>query len=238
MNFKLLIRLTFPLLLIFVIFACSKDEREGASEQSFHTDFASGKDNWVAGFADYSGNNVEIYELKEELSHLPEPLDTQKQAYMLSGINRSDDLFMYLKKQLTGFKPLTAYSINFTIQLASDAISGGVGAGGAPGEAVGIGVGASVIEPLARSNENNFYQMNIDKINQCCTDGEDMVVIGNVANGGDVYEYKMLERAGEFQVTTDAEGNIWVLVGTDSGYEGKTTLYYSTIRMKITEIFD
>lgn len=236
MNFKLPISLMFPLLLIF---ACSKDdEREGASEQSFYTDFAAGTDNWVAGFADYNGNNVETYELKDELSHLPEPLDTKKQAYKLSGINRSDDLFMYLKKQLGGFKPLTAYRINFTIKLASDAISGGVGAGGAPGEAVGIGVGASVIEPLASANENNFYQMNIDKINQCCTDGEDMVVIGNVANGGDVYEYKMLERAGEFQVTADAEGKIWVLVGTDSGYEGKTTLYYSTIGMKITEIFD
>lgn len=227
--------LIFPLLLMY---ACSKDKKEDVSELSFYTDFSAGKDNWVAGFSDYSANNVETYELKEELSYLPEPLDIKKRAYMLSGMNRSDDLFMYLKKQLAGFKPLTTYKINFTIQLASDAMSGGVGAGGAPGEAVGLGVGASITEPLASADENNFYQMNIDKINQCCTDGEDMVVVGNVANGSDVYEYKLLERAGEFLVTTDAEGKIWVLVGTDSGYEGKTTLYYSAIGMKITEIFD
>lgn len=56
-------------------------------------------------------------------------------------MNRSDDLFMFLKKQLTDLKPLTSYKINFDIQLASNAISGGIGAGGAPGEGVGIGAG-------------------------------------------------------------------------------------------------
>lgn len=94
------------------------------------------------------------------------------------------------------------------------------------------------MEPLAVADDKNFYEMNIDKINQCCTDGKDMVVIGNVANGGDVYEYKILEKSGEFIATTDSEGKLWVLVGTDSGYEGKTSLYYTNIAIKMTEFFD
>ena len=136
---------------------------------------------------------------------LPEPLDQSKQAYKVSGMNRSDDLFMYLKKKVTGLKPNTRYKASFEVQLASSARIVGIGAGGAPGEAVGIGVGVTSMEPVAAANEENFYEMNIDKIQQCCTDGTDMKVIGNVANGTDEYVYKLIDRSGDFYGQTDAD---------------------------------
>ena len=38
-----------------------------------------------------------------------------------------------------------------------------------------------------------------------------------------------------FQVTSDKEGNIWVIIGSDSGFEGKTAVYYNSINITLTE---
>ena len=215
--------------------ACKKD-RDPKTELIIDSDFSDGKQGWIAGFAEYNGDNVATYELEEGLAILPSPLDASRQAYRISGSNRSDDLFMYLKKHIEGLKPLARYRAIFTLEIASNAPSGGVGAGGAPGEGVGVGVGLTIQEPLSAPDANNFYKMNIGKFNQCCTNGEDMVVIGNVANGESDYGYKLISRNGEFTAPVDAEGGVWLIVGTDSGFEGITTLYYSRIRVELLEV--
>ena len=38
-----------------------------------------------------------------------------------------------------------------------------------------------------------------------------------------------------FTVTTDSDGNVWVIAGTDSGLEGPTTIYYDEINVTFTE---
>ncbi|WP_353126070.1 hypothetical protein [Parapedobacter pyrenivorans] len=222
----------------FLLSICGSCIKNDQSPQviTVSSDFSKGKDGWQAGFSEYSGDNVEIYELEEGIAPLPPPLDESESAYRISGMNRSDDLFMYLTKRVQGLKPGVRYHGRFTVYLASDAQSGGVGAGGAPGESVGIGVGLTVEQPQSSPDENNFYHMNVGKIQQCCTDGDDMVVIGDVANGTDEYVYTNIERIGEFSAETDHQGVLWLLVGTDSGYEGKTTLYYSGIEVTLEEL--
>lgn len=221
--------------ILFLIVSCEKDRGYDPST-TIYSDFSQGDDGWQAGFSEYNGDNVESYELEKGISPLPPPLDESKTAYRISGMNRSDDLFMYLTKRVQGLEPNVTYKGRFTLQIASDAKSGGVGAGGAPGESVGLGVGLTVNQPASSPDENNFYRMNIDKIQQCCTDGGDMEVIGDVANGTDEYVYTLIERTGEFSATTDHQGVLWIIVGTDSGYEGKTTLYYSNIEVILEKI--
>ncbi|PPK99046.1 hypothetical protein [Parapedobacter indicus] len=226
-----MLRLLFSAAVSLLFFVSCKKEEGNDQPTTIHSDFSDGKDGWQAGFSEYNGDNVESYELEEGIAILPSPLDETKTAYRISGMNRSDDLFMYLTKRVQGLQPGVTYHGRFTVRIASDAKSGGVGAGGAPGESVGLGVGLTVDQPTSSPDENNFYRMNIDKIQQCCTDGDDMVVIGNVANGKDEYEYTLIERTGEFSAVTDHQGVLWIIIGTDSGYEGKTTLYYSNIEV-------
>src|SRR5690606_5315235 len=221
-------------ILLFFI-SCEKDEGSG-SPKTVYSDFSNGEDGWQAGFSEYNGDNVESYELEHGIAPLPPPLDETKMAYRISGMNRSDDLFMYLTKRVQGLEPGVTYKGRFTIQIASDARSGGVGAGGAPGESVGLGIGLTVDQPTSIPDEDNFYRMNIDKIQQCCTDGDDMAIIGNVANGKSEYVYTFIERTGEFSATTDHQGVLWIIIGTDSGYEGKTTLYYAGIEVILEKI--
>ena len=82
--------------------------------------------------------------------------------------------------------------------------------------------------------------MNIDKGNQS-VGGKDATVVGTVENSSTdcqqpVYETKMLANAGPFTVRTDAAGRLWFLLGTDSGFEGTTSLYYRQFRAALTEL--
>ncbi|MBP1927737.1 hypothetical protein J2741_000284 [Methanolinea mesophila] len=42
-------------------------------------------------------------------------------------------------------------------------------------------------------------------------------------------------RGRNFPVTSDNDGRIWVIIGTDSGFEGPTTVYYDTVEITLRE---
>jgi hypothetical protein len=56
----------------------------------------------------------------------------------ISGVNRSDDLFMYWKGQIVGLSPGTSYRASIEVEFATNVPSGCVGVGGSPGESVWI----------------------------------------------------------------------------------------------------
>jgi len=203
--------------------------------------FNSNTDGWTAGFADYPIAQASIFNLSANFSQLPAPLQTAS-GFMVSGTNRSDDLFMFIKKRFSGFSANTQYQIQFEITFASDAPSGCIGVGGAPGEAVTIKAGASVIEPLAINDGNNVYIMNIDKGNQS-VGGSDAISIGDFANSkicdnnGFTYELKTLNNnIAPFSVLTGSDGNLWFSFSTDSGFESTTQIYYIGGKIKATKI--
>lgn len=226
-------KIIFYLLLSSLHFLSCEKESNGEKNISVNDDFESGNDGWMAGFADYS-TAMDSASLKfvSGVSNLPAPLDTAKKGFTIGASNISDDLFMYLKKQVTGLAPNKSYSFNFQLDIASDAPSNFFGIGGPPGEAVVVKVGASPAEP-STVLVNDFYEVNIDKGGNS-DGGADMIVVGNVANGLDSIEYKMINRQGQFTATTDSSGNIWLIVGTESGFEGRTVLYYDRITVTVS----
>ena len=136
-----------------------------------------------------------------------------------------------------GLEPSAIYAVSASIDLATNVPLGSVGIGGSPGESVFVKAGASTVEPMAEAGSNNHWRMNIDKGNQS-TGGSAMKVIGNVANPrvtGDEYRIKTLLSVPQFlTVETDDQGRAWLIVGTDSGFEGLTTLYYHRISFTLT----
>jgi hypothetical protein len=203
---------------------------------SLNFDFNQEMHSWQPGFSDYpSGkNDSAFYELKYAYTDVPSSLGAGK-AIMISGNNHSDDLFMYLKRKVTDLKPDSYYSLTFTVELASNAPAGA--AGGSPGEAVFLKAGASEIEPKA-TVQNGNYVMNIDKGNQS-TAGTNMITIGDIATANTTATYAIINRSNSiyntpFEAKTNSSGELWLIIGTDSGFEGVTTLYYTKINVVLS----
>jgi hypothetical protein len=191
-------------------------------------DFNDGDFGWVGGFSDYPVADSAAYELNFALSPLPANLGTGN-ALMLSGNNRSDDLFMYIKKKITGLKPLTEYRIGFEIKFATNAAKDAIGIGGSPGQSVYMKAGATSKEP-DKVIQNGYCVMNIDKGNQI-SGGKDMIFIGNIESSSPSAAYTVEDRNNSvsFTATAGPDGELWIIAGTESGFEGTTTLYYTEI---------
>jgi hypothetical protein len=77
--------------------------------------------------------------------------------------------------------------------------------------------------------------MNIDKGNQS-QPGPDMDTIGHVGvtDTTSVYAIKINDNAGKpFSFTTDGTGEVWFIVGTDSGFEATTAIYFTKITVDL-----
>ena len=88
---------------------------------------------FVAGFADYPPAHEEIYELTSGHRALPAPLESQSGLF-ISGVNRSDDLFMFFKGPIDGLTPEASYAVEVSVEIATSTPAGCFGVGGAPGE--------------------------------------------------------------------------------------------------------
>lgn len=224
--------------LLILLTACKDNDNFNAVEpKEFDFTFNTNSEGWVGDFADYPKEpNVEdFYELEFSYSNLPSPLNNGDGALKQSGNNHSDDLFMFVKKKISGLEPNTSYAIGVEIEIATNAPSGAIGVGGAPGESVFIKAGASTNEPMkVLNNSDNHYRINIDKGNQS-TDGVNMKLIGDFANGtdSDTYALKTLKTTNAINVMSDANGDLWVIVGSDSGFEATTTIYYNRIKVSL-----
>lgn len=204
-------------------------------------DFSSDQNGWNSGFADYPVGEDLTYELTSSFAQLPVPLQTTS-GFNVSGKNLSDDLFMFIKKKFSGFAADSQYQIQFEVTIASNAPTGCIGAGGAPGEAVTIKAGSATIEPLALDDGNGFYVMNIDKGIQS-NGGSNAIKIGDFANSKDcadkdfTYEFKTLNNnALSYSALTDSSGSLWFILATDSGFESTTSIYFMSGKIKATKI--
>ena len=213
---------------------------------AFRFTFDENLEGWTTGFADYPMGTSEaeqqaideFFELDSGHAGLPDPLDPADGAVRLSGNNHSDDLFMFLKRRISGLDSDTRYRLELRVEFATNAPRGCFGIGGSPGESVFVKGGATVVEPLRipEAGGQARWVMNIDKGDQ--SDGAaDAQLLGDFANSKDCglgdfsYELKSLSNLAlpAFHVTTDNIGDVWLLVGTDSGFEGTTTIYYTEI---------
>lgn len=210
----------------------------------FRYDFSNGSAGWLAGFSDYSLANGNMHFLAEP-KPLPEELGAgNRLGFLLRSMNRSDDMFMFLKKALhvtDGLKPNQRYALSLEIVLASNAQIGCIGAGGAPGEGVYLKAGATASEPVSILGPGQHLELNIDKGYQSLG-GADAGVVGDITNGEPCdatnNRYARIRRVSDHDrpVSTDDRGQLWVIVGTDSAFEGLTALYYESITVRLKEM--
>ncbi len=206
--------------------------------QTFTFDFSEDHQNFEGGVSDFAVAQSDQHEFTFENTNFLPPLDTLRLAQYISGINPSDDLFMYMKRQITGLQPNTMYSVTFIVEFASKVATNAFGVGGAPGESVYMKAGLTLLEPdtMIINEGEPYVVMNIDKGNQS-QPGVAMDTIGHVGveDTTTVWAEKINHNIDHpFYFTTDNTGSAWIIIGTDSGFESKTELFYSRVTVDFT----
>lgn len=205
--------------------AAAKDPTAGLS-----FDFNQNDGGFTPIFSDYPNEQgvEEFYELRS--GHEEVPIAEAGKGLFLSGNNHSDDLFMGYYKELSGLTPETEYQFTVRFQLATNVESDMVGIGGAPGESVFVKCGVASEEPENSLDALNHFRLNIDKGTQSQS-GADMIVVGDLAkeeiNRPGEYEFNKIET--KVIARTDEAGTVYLVIGTDSGFEGVTAYYLDDI---------
>ncbi|MDF3037219.1 MAG: hypothetical protein K0S28_2493 [Paucimonas sp.] len=193
---------------------------------TLNTDFNQGVTGWSGGSSDYEAD-TQPTDLAWESKPLQSPLSGN--ALYLAGHNRSDDLFVYAKKQFSNLSPNTTYKISFEVKIGSNVPDDCVGVGGSPGNSVWIYAAASPTEPKTVIGSDGYYGMSINKGNQA-TAGTEAQNLGDISTtaqdcGDYTYQTKILKSATPLTAKSDAAGRIWLLVGMDSGFEAFSKVY-------------
>jgi hypothetical protein len=208
-----------------------------ARAETLQFEFAQGNHSFVAGFADYPVGEETFYELESQLRPLPPNLG-QATSLFISGNNHSDDLFMFYKRRISGLVPNTPYRLGFASQFATEAEFGSFGIGGSPAHSVYLKAGASAFEP-AGIVQNGDYRLNVDK-GQQASPGAAALVLGDVSKpDGAPVGFQLVTRSSgaEFlDATSSPAGDLWLFFGTDSGFEGTTSLYYTNFDVTLEPI--
>jgi hypothetical protein len=223
-------------LLLLFAFACEKEENQ-LEQVEFSFTFETDAEGWTGDFADYPSTDNDFFNLEFERTNLPAPLPETEQALRIAGSNLSDDLFMFIKKKVDNLPPNMDFDVIFDIEMASDEPTNAVGIGGPPGESVYIKAGVVLEEPQKEETGSDFYQMNIDKGNQS-QPGTDMQVLGHIGVTDTTTVFTLIDRdniSKPFSFRTDDSGSAWICIGTDSGFEGRTELYYNRIKVTFKE---
>lgn len=253
MNRNFILLMVLAVMLPFA--SCNDDETSDPKTVVFETDFnkvANAKitldtnealpatDGWSAIFAEYPDGEQEFYELASGLKNLPEPLDQTKKAFMLSGNNHSDALQMWMVKQLSGLSSNAKYSVETEVELASKYPDGSVGIGGSPGNSVHLvskfATDGYSLEKGKSAGEN--ITLTLKKL-ESVPESTMEIELGDVSVTSDQYVYKLITRKKTSEsnaILTDKNGKVYVIVGTWSGFEGISTLYYTRIKITLTKV--
>ena len=181
----------------------------------------------------YMENN--FYEYKFEI--INSPAKNMGKAIKMSGSNHSDDMFMGFYKKVEGLNPNETYIYKLSFDIGTNVPKGMGGIGGSPGSSVYVKAGIVSEAPHATVDSLDHYRFsNIDKKNQSQS-GVDLKVVSDMEKDSndysEEYEYKTIVK--HFIATTNENGEAYITIGTDSGFEGLTTVYYDNIKLSVKE---
>jgi len=159
-------------------------------------------------------------------------------GYMLSSDNsQSGNIFMGLVKQIAA-APNTNYALNFTVDFLTNVAAGCAGIGASPGDNVYVEVGATGANPsVGYTDSTGLFEF------QNLNTNVNLTLAGNFGSEmlKDCYDTtryvsKELSTGTNYPVSSDDNGNIWLLVGTNSYFEGTTSIYWQNLNARLTPI--
>ena len=181
--------------------------------------------------------------IRSELTSLPSPYE-YRQGIMFQWQNYSDDIKGFIHKKITGLNANSQFSVNFTVEVVTFMSDACVGIGGSPGQSVKVKAALLVDEPTKLIDDITGTAMYRLEVNDGQSGGDDVVVLGHIGLpipcddnffANPVWEIKPLTNDEAFTFTTNSNGEAWVYVSIDSGFEGESTVYLASVELQIQQ---
>lgn len=183
----------------------------------------------------------------------PMPDGIEGSGFLVQSTNRSDDIDMYIVKELgpeDGVAPDTTYQVSFLeLALAGDAPVSALGVGGAPelhiqGLATGVDPSTFVVDELdhVRAPPGVFaggVGVPLGSTGACLAEGAvSDRELEPCPPAPERTRFRLTEFAPEqsTEVTSGADGRFWVMVGGHSGFEGFSAIYYARVAFRFDDI--
>jgi hypothetical protein len=227
------------------------DNGNGEPESIFLSyDFRAGSAlGWEADVTDFPPEQEGNLQFVGEPRSFPAEMGLSGTGLYVQSFNTPDDLFTFIKRRLATDEGIVAnqtYRIEYDIYLASNAPTGCFGVGGSRGESVYLKAGASTAEPLPVLAEGGErFELSVDKGDQA-VGGADASLVSTIANGvpcdliADLENapYVLLLRHHQHpeDVVASSMGDLWLLIGVDSGFESLTGLFYQRIEVTLEPV--
>ena len=212
--------------LLIVVYGCSP-EMESQVDLVSAFDFESGAQQWEGGVSDYPTALEESISFELVTDQVANSLSlSEGMGLNISGDNPHGDLFYYFKRKVSGLEPIKLYKLDFEFliyaQIADDVVKGA-------SDDLFLKIGAVNYQPELEEviwrNSEKYIALNLDKGETNNDEGRDMQNVGSI--------YQFTSQVPEvisgntfdnnFEVSSNKDGEIWILVGVDSGIKGNLT---------------
>ena len=206
-------------------------------------DFSESDLGFTIDTADHDVDHELNGKILSELTSLPSPYE-YRQGIMFQWRNYSDDIKGFIKKKITGLKGDSLFNVNFNVELVTFMSDACVGIGGSPGQSVKVKAALLAQEPNKLIDDSGSSTMYRIDINDGQSGGDDVVVLGHIGLpipcdddffANPVWEIKPLTNDDAFTLSTNSNGEAWVYLSIDSGFEGESTFYIASVELQIEQ---
>lgn len=216
------------------LWGCNEDSLDASItvDSNFQTGEA-GEDGWIPGYAGYAATaDSSQLDTVAATALLPRGLDTTQYGFRVLSRYSKGNMFSYLKKRVTGFKPNKSYEMTLQVDLATRYSASAIV------DKVTFKSGVSAAEPLTKLT-SGVYAFNLDKGTGTQV-GKDVLLSGSIASTNpDARYHTLLSYSNDGQpitVTANGQGVLWFYAGTDSDYRDTTIFYFDRIIARFKEL--
>lgn len=176
---------------------------------------------WIKNYSNYpydDPSNIYDPDYNNVLDSLPFPLDSNKKAIKLKINNANSGSFAFAFKQIT-LTPNFAYDLRFFTEISTDISKSFSDNQKILNNFTTVKVGATNDSGIGTNIVGNppYYETTFDKGATPSLSGSNMIVAGDLTNNLSSSSFSSITLTSDkFRVTSDNDGNLWVLVGIHS----------------------
>lgn len=204
-------------------------------------DFESGDQYWTGGVSDYPVEYEDsiYYELSAEKVDNNFALDGSGSGLNIGGDNPHGDLFYFFSRKVTGLQSARKYKLDFEFlvyaqlldkpeKLSSDELYLKMGAVNYQPK----------LEEVVWRNSMEYKVLNVEKGEANSDGGKDLLNIGSIKNftsevpeviSGNTFDMN-------FEIQSNKNGEIWILIGVDSGIKNYLTFGMEAVTVYYSEL--